>query len=230
MKLHDNFYQVVIRKIARVRDLGMSFADERYEVLAMPHEASPFLTLAEWPKQVGKEFPQQVIKVLVLPLEDRACGSWKEILKSEKKYWRSLFDDQLKLPEDVAKFGLPLAPAGKDQQGKEEDGLPVEIAEVGPIRRLEILDGEADLGGADLRFSYLTRPYIPLPCLQEVGFSSEQKSQKWRTYCEQRGFSEATKEDDGLFEHFCQEALVRGPNDFILTSVWRFDFFAEKSS
>ncbi len=229
MKFRPNFHQVLIRKIARIRKPGTSFADEAYHVLAMPYPTSPFLTLAEWPKQTGKEFPEQVIKVLVVPSEDKAAyDSWYAILEDEAQHWRNLLAKMLGLPRDVATFRLPLTPPARDLEDQEQEKM-VEITEVGPIRRLEILDAAAGLSGTDLRFPYLTRPYIPWPSLQEVGFSTEQKLQKWLDYCARRDYSEDTKRDRDLFEHFCREALVKGLDKVILTSLWRLDLFAEKS-
>ncbi len=211
IRFRDDFESVILDWIARARRSIAGTADLDYEVLSSPHRDSPFLTLAERVAGARTHLPWRVLKLLLVLDDDPSEPFWQEVLKRERNRWRRELRQRLTLPVRVESLGLPLSPA---QSGADE---LVEIAEIGPLRRRDVLIG-TPAGGTD-RFSYLVRPFVAWPRLCDVGYSADQLRQWWEVYC--RGNDVEEHLHELLFDHFCHEALTDGRGELLLTSAWR---------
>ncbi len=207
----DDYEGVILDWIARARRSAAGSADLDYEVLSSPHPDSPFLTLAERLEGARASLPWRVLKLLMVLDDDPSEPFWQDVLKREQERWRGELSRRLALPNRVDSLGLPLSPTRGGA-----DGL-VTIAEIGPIRRRDVLVGAPPDGTA--RFSYLVRPFIAWPRLCDVGYSADQLKQWWEIYCQENDVVEHRR--DLLFGHFCHEALTNGSGDLLLTSAWR---------
>ncbi len=211
IRFRDDFESVILDWIARARRSAAGSADLDYEVLSSPHADSPFLTLAEWLEGTRASLPWRVLKLLLVLDDDPSEPFWQDVLKREQERWREELGRRLALPNRVDSLGLPLSPT----RGGADD--LVAIAEIGPIRRRDVLVGANPAGSA--RFSYLVRPFIAWPRLCDVGYSADQLKQWWEIYCQESKVDDHRR--DLLFGHFCHEALTNGSGDLLLTSAWR---------
>ncbi len=214
MRFRDDFENVILDWIARARRPAAGTADLDYEVLAPPHRDSPFLTLAERLGGASSGLPWRVLKVLLVVGDDPSEPFWREVLERERDRWREELHRRLQLPDRVDCLGLPLSPdpGARDPVA----GDPIEIAEIGPLRRGNLLLGAPE---GSVRFSYLVRPFIAWPRLCDVGYSADQLQERWRIYCQGHEVGEHLRVL--LFDHFCLEALTDGGSDLLLTSAWR---------
>ncbi len=215
LRFRDDFESVILDWIARARRSVAGSADLDYEVLAPPHRDSPFLTLAERVGRASAGLPWRVLKLLLVLDDDPSEPFWRQVLERERDRWQGELRRRLTLPEEVDRLGLPLSPANGDKSDLVAHDL-VALADVGPLRRRDVLD-EAPDGG--VRFTYLVRPFIAWPRLCDVGYSADQLQRRWRSYCQGHGVTEHLREL--LFDHFCHEALTDGGDDVLLTSAWR---------
>ena len=211
IRFRDDYQGVLLDWIARARRSAAGSADLDYEVLATPQPDSPFLSLAERIEGPRSSLPWRVLKLLLVLEDDPSEPFWHEVLEREGERWREELDRRLALPNRVDRLGLPLSPP------REGAGALVAIAEIGPIRRRDLLLGTAPEGTC--RFSYLARPYVAWPRLCDVGYSADQLKEWWETYCQSHDVEEHLR--DLLFDHFCHEALTDGGGDLLLTSAWR---------
>ena len=211
IRFRDDFEDVVLDWVARARRSIAGTADLDYEILSSPHRDSPFLTLAERLTGTRSHLPWRVLKLLLVLDDDPSEPFWREILQRERDRWHEELRRRLTLPARVESLGLPLSPAHSGV------GDLVEIHEIGPLRRRDVLLGTPAEGTA--RFSYLIRPFIAWPRLCDVGYSADQLKQWWETYCQGNDVEEHLHEL--LFDHFCHEALTDGGGELLLTSAWR---------
>ncbi len=211
IRFRDDYQSVLLDWIARARRSAAGSADLDYEVLATPQPDSPFLTLAERIEGTRSNLPWRVLKVLLVLDDDPGEPFWQEVLQREQDRWRMELDRRLALPDRVERLGLPLSPT------RAGAGKLVEIADVGPIQRRDLLLGAAP--DATSRFSYLVRPYVAWPRLCDVGYSADQLRERWQKFCQNNNLDEHLR--DLLFDHFCREALTDGSGDLLLTSAWR---------
>ena len=212
-RFRDDFDEVLIEWVARARRSVTGRADLGFEVLSPPHRNSPFLTLAEHLGGGPGGLPSRVLKLLPVLADDPSEPFWREILKRERDRWRDELRRRLTLPHRVALVALPLS-APRSGAG----GL-VEIADIGPLRRSDLLVGAPP--ESNVRFRYLVRPFIAWPRLRDVGYSADELKERWETFCDERGVAPRLREP--LFVHFCDEALTNGRGDLLLTSAWRLD-------
>ncbi len=220
VRLRDDSLAVIQRRLAETRIVdgtGVPRNDpDRFEPLELPHRSSPFLTLAEWPQGRGDGVPRWVIKVLMVLEEDLAAfKDWSRILEWERKRFTDELHGDLDHLRKVHKLPLPLA-RGMWQQP------PVRILQLGPIRRLELLEGASGTSGPSLVLTYLQRPYIPWPTLRDVGYAEPQLRQKWEKHCSLSGYSDELVHDPAMYSHFCEEALAGPDGRLLLTSAWRY--------
>lgn len=208
------FQQTLIRRLAHLRRPGGHGEESCYEVLSPPHRNSPFLTLAEHNDPQRRDLALWVLKILVVLEEDGAAhAAWSEVLDDERQRWQDELRERLHRPSRVDRLQLPLA--APPESAHELVHLDV----LGPLRRAELLNEHT--GGQDPRFRLLARPFIPWPRLRDVGYSIQQMRGRWQRYCDDNGLSEQVRDHEGLFRHFCDEALIPGPSDLLLTSAWR---------
>ncbi len=217
IRFRDDFEEVILDRLSRARRPAAGTADLDYEVLSAPCRDSPFLTVAERLKGVRSDLPWRVIKVLLVPDDDASEPFWREVLERERDRWGNELRRRLRLPEQVARLGLPLAP-GRDGAHDLVAHDLVAIAELGPLRRPDLLAG-APPGGVSFR--YLVRPFVAWPRLCDVGYSAAQLREWWQVYCRDHQVREHLREL--LFGHFCHEALTDGGGDLLLTSAWRLE-------
>ncbi len=211
IRFRDDFEGVLLDWLARARRPAAGSADLDYQVLASPHADSPFLTLAERPPGARASLPWRVLKLLLVVGDDPSEPFWREVLQREHDRWREELERRLALPDRVDRLGLPLSPT------QAATGELVTIAEIGPIRRADLLAGAPADGS--VRFSYLVRPFVAWPRLCDVGYSADQLKERWDAYCLDNAVGEHLH--GLLFDHFCHEALTDGSGDLLLTSAWR---------
>ncbi len=216
MSFRADFAEVLIDRVAQARRPVTGSATS-YEVLGPPHRFSPFLTLAEWRDRQRDGLPSQVVKLLVVLPEDESLPAWEAVLESERKRWDREMRRRLSFDDGVHSLDLPLSVRDTWQ----DEGL-VRTATVGPIRRVDLLDESSYSVGADLEFTCLVRPHIPWPRLGDVGYSIEYLKQRWSDFCDRKELPAHLRANTGLFRHFCDEALIHGSQDLLLTSEWRF--------
>ena len=213
LRFRDDYQEVLIDWLTRARRSLTGKADLDYELLSPPHRNSPFLTLAELAGGTRAGLPRRVLKLLLVLDDDASEPFWSEILTGERDRWLGELRKRLSLPGRVEVLGLPLSPpkGGFDEL--------VRIAEIGPIRCSDLLfEAPPD---ASVRFSYLERPFIAWPRLCEIGDSLDQLKEKWKIYCDEHGVERRLREP--LFLHFCDEALIAGRGELLLTSAWRLE-------
>lgn len=210
-----DFEEVLIDWLTRERRSLTGCSDLELEVLASPHRNSPFLTVAEWLERSRDGLPWRVLKLLVVLEEDPSEAFWHEVLEREKERWHGELERRLQYSDQVQNLGLPLSvPADGHRQ-------LVNIEKLGPLRRVDLLDDTTS--ETTLSFLYLIRPYIAWPRLRDVGYSTDELKRWWATYCQAHEVAEHLREP--LFQHFCEEALVDGRSDVLLTSGWRQEVF-----
>ncbi len=220
LTFRSDFQEVLVDWLTRERrsttaeaDLGA--AGIGLEVLSPPERHSPFLTLAEWSDASRGGLPWRVLKLLMVLDHDPSESFWRGVLESEAERWREELRRRLDFSGRIGTLGLPLSVPASGH-----DGL-VEIAELGPLRRSQLLDGPVP--EQPLRLAYLVRPFVAWPRLADVGYSADQLQEQWEIYCQEH---EVGAHLHGpLFRHFCDEALVDGRHDMLLTSAWRLEVF-----
>ena len=210
---HD-FEDVLLDWLVRERRSAAGQVELDLEILASPHRDSPFLTVAEGPAGSGG-LPWRVVKLLAVVSEDASEPFWRDVLVRERDRWRDELGHRLARTARVETLGLPLSAPRDGHEGM------VEMGELGPLRRIDLLEGES--AEATLRFAYLVRPYVAWPRLRDVGYSAEDLRRRWELYCEERPLAEHLREP--LFQHFCDEALTDGHGDLLWTSAWRLEVF-----
>lgn len=215
LRFRDDFDVVLVDWLTRERRTVTGYGDLELEVLSPPHAMSPFLTVVESFDASRDGLPWRVHKLLAVPEEDPSEPFWRGVLERERDRWRRELAKRLQRSGRVETLGLPLS---VPRDGHQE---LVEIAELGPLRRLDLL--EETTAESSLRFPYLTRPYIAWPRLHDVGYSAEELRSWWAIYCEEHDVAEHLREP--LFPHFCDEALIDGQKDVLLTSAWRLEVF-----
>jgi hypothetical protein len=208
--------EILIARLARARQAMAGGPTPQYDVLSRPHRFSPFLTLAERRDRQRDALSSWVVKILVVLAEDASIRAWRGVLDRERSRWQEELERRLRFEDGVRALGLPLSVRSTWRK----EGL-VQTAILGPIRRAEILDELSPPVGADLEFSYLVRPFIPWPRLGDVGYSRTALDERWKAFCE-RVQLPYLKSNRQLFRHFCDEALINGDSDLLLTSAWRF--------
>lgn len=215
-RFRDGFEEVILDWLTRDRRAATGGHGLGLEVLACPHRSSPFLTVAEWLEPASDGLPQRVLKLLAVPGDDPAEPFWRGVLEREGERWRGELRRRLAPRSDrVEALGLPLTVA----RGGHRD--LVEIAELGPLRRIDLLDAAPTDAG--VRFAYLVRPFVAWPRLGDVGFSAAELRRRWDLYCDEHEVAAHLR--GPLFPHFCDEALIDGHRDVLLTSAWRLEAF-----
>ncbi len=215
LTFRNDFQDVLVDWLTRERRDATGAAGIGLEVLSAPERNSPFLTLAEWREASRGGLPWRVLKLLVVLDHDPSESFWRDVLQREAERWREELRRRLDFSGRIGTLGLPLSVPGSGY-----DDL-VELAELGPLRRGELLEGPVP--ESPLRLAYLLRPFVAWPRLADVGYSADQLQEQWELYCEDH---EVGPHLHGpLFRHFCDEALVDGRHDVLLTSAWRLDVF-----
>ena len=209
----DGFEDVLLDWLTRERRTATGRAELTLEVLAPAHRNSPFLTLAEGSDPAGEGLPWRVIKLLVVTEEDASEPFWRDVLRRESSRWREELGRRLARSGRVETLGLPLSAPPEGHEAL------VGTADLGPLRRADLMDGEST--ETTLTLPYLYRPFVAWPRLADLGCSAEDLRRRWELYCRDHGVAEHLF--GPLFPHFCDEALTGGHGDLLWTSAWRLE-------